>query len=85
MSRIFIVCDDLGHAEICDQLIMEILRDRNGAIGGGWSGVFSNDVDFGILYSPEIEEIIGPLGLTDLIEEIISTGGDSDWYIIDPT
>ncbi len=39
-----LLCDSPEHADLVDHLIMERLRDVEGARGGSWSGVF---VDYG--------------------------------------
>lgn len=58
----FLLCEDADHAAAVDQMIMDRLRERDGARGSSWSGVF---VDYGtpthyaVLWAAPASELFG--------------------------
>lgn len=57
--KIFLECDSAEHADVVDQFIMELLRERDGAQGSRWSGVWTDGVSYGVLWASPASELFG--------------------------
>lgn len=55
----FLLCDSIEHAEVVDTFIMESLRERDGAQGSSWSGVWTDGVSFGVLWADPASNLFG--------------------------
>lgn len=57
--RTFLVCISADHAHLVDQLVAEKLRDECGTHCTGWSGVYTNGTDYGILWASPVSDLFG--------------------------
>ena len=58
-TKTILVCADELHAEVVDQLVACRLRDECGTICTGWSGVYTDGEQFGILWASPVSELFG--------------------------
>jgi len=73
----YLICDSYEHAEVCDGIVCESLRDADGNRGARWSGVYTNGTQFGIVWAPEVAAVFGEEAL--VIEDV-----DGEWTEVLP-
>lgn len=58
-TRTFLVCENEFHAELVDQLIAARLREEEGACCNGWSGVYTDGEQYGVLWASPVSDLMG--------------------------
>lgn len=82
MSRTFLVCENEGHAEVVDEVIAARLRDTDGTVCNGWSGVYSDGTRYGVLWASPVSELFGvPEDFPEL--ELVEDEAD-EWEPVPP-
>lgn len=77
----FLLCDDAFHAELVDEFIMEFLRERDGAIGSSWSGVYTDGERFGVVWAAPGSDVFGtPEEQAELV--IVQEDPDDPWSLV---
>lgn len=83
MSRTFLVCQDELHGELVDQLIAEKLRDEQGTICSGWSGVWTDGVRHGVLWGSPVSDLFGVPDIDPSLVLVEETE-DAPWSMVEP-
>lgn len=78
----FLLCDSAEHAEIVDQLIMEYLRERDHSLASEWSGIYTNDNAFGVLWSSCLIDLFGDPTTDQTLTIIEDT--EANWSRLEP-
>ena len=95
--RQYSICQSPEHATIVDQLVFAMQQDTQGAIGGGWSGVYVKpgllSDTYGVLWGAPVSTLFGyppseehPDGdpLMVLETEVLDAEGNSNWGPLPP-
>lgn len=58
----FLICQDEVHADLVDHLIMDMLREKYGARGSNWSGIFYEESKdrYAVLWGSPVSDLFGP-------------------------
>lgn len=84
----FLMCDTADHAAAVDHLVMEHLRETEGARGSSWSGVYTDGSRFGVLWAGPVALVFGSPQSVDnpsgdpslqIVTESLDGAGVSDW------
>lgn len=59
MSRQFLLCSDADHAASVDAIVMDHLRETEGARGSAWSGVYTDGDRYAILWGQPVAAVFG--------------------------
>ncbi len=56
-TRQFLLCEDFGHATLCDQLVLARLETEFGVRANAWSEVYSDGERFGIYWGAPVSDL----------------------------
>lgn len=57
--RTILLCVDDVHAEVVDGFVWEAVKEKDGANGSGWSGVWTDGKRYGIIWASPVSDIFG--------------------------
>ena len=83
----YLICDSFEHAELCDAIVCESLRDSDGNKGARWSGVYTDGTRFGIVWAPEVSAVFGSPEDNPAVviaEAVADAEGIFDWQEVLP-
>lgn len=59
MARQFIIVESPEHGEVVDGLIADRIREVDGTVCNQWSGVWTDGVQFGVLWGAPASDVFG--------------------------
>ena len=87
MSRQFLICSDADHAAAVDLMVLEHLREVDGAHGSAWSAIYTDGNRYAIAWGQPVEAVFGaPADDPSLVvvADTNDTQGSSIWSICVP-
>ncbi len=80
--KTFLLCESAEHAEVVDTFIMEHLRERDGAQGSSWSGVWTDGTRYGVLWADPGSSLFGTP--EDDASVVLAEDTDESWTLFVP-